>query len=337
VRVKHDQHRPAPQNPSFPHTQTLLSPTNDRNQPLVTVNVSRISPGPVNLTLNGAAVPGAAPLLRPLVKVFGSKTAELDGTPSSKAYDKVAAHSASTWISKYIPLAADGAYNAEQVLSFPLSSDLEEGYYTVSSTISLITSYPQLTDLTGLNQITQDDESGTSSGVTGLWEAATWQIHNGTVIGVQKLSTPTTLGTISCTSHLGTQAVKAGDKVVLAWRFSGIGSATCTHDGMVASNAPASKCVSPLTVTARAMSTAATRHAVVVTFTDVCGRARTAEFAYTEAGVVAVTPTEVLAADGTIQIVARPDVAARGAAGGAARGIAAAVGAAAAATALLLL
>ena len=90
------------------------------------VNISEVSPLPVNLTLNGAPVTGNLPLLRPLVKVFGSKIAELDGTPSSSAYDVNAAQDEATWISKYLVLPAS---YAGEPLSLEVSDQLQEGYY----------------------------------------------------------------------------------------------------------------------------------------------------------------------------------------------------------------
>jgi hypothetical protein len=205
--------------------------------------------------------------------------------------------------------------------------------------ISVITQYPALTNLTGLNQITQDDESGTSSNVTGLFEAASRLIHNATLVGVQKNSTLTTLSAISSSSHAAGRPVEAGDKIVLNWKFRGIGSATCTHDGMPASNAANGKCVSPLTITAKDFGSEDTRHSVVVTFTDVCGRVRKADFEYTQQGVKTLSAAEVLNDDGSIKIVG----------GGSTRGLdnaapsrgraaaAAATGAAAAAALLLAL
>jgi hypothetical protein len=111
---------------------------------------------------------------------------------------------------------------------------------------------------------------------------------------VQKASTPTTLSAISSTSHARGQAVAPGDAVTLTWKFVGVGTATCTHDGLPVSNAPGGLCRSPLTVTAKAFSSGRAPHAVNVTFADVCGRSRTAAFTYTQAGVAAVTPTEIL-------------------------------------------
>jgi len=262
--------------------------------------VSSAAPLPVSVKLNGAPITGAPPLLRPLIKVWGGKVAELDGSTSSRAYDEVAARSEATWVSKYIPLGADYAGGP---LSFTMSSELQEGWYNLSSTVSLVTGYPGLVNLTGLNEIQQDDESGTSSGVTGMFEAATWQVHDHVLVGVQKASTLTTLSAISCTSHTEDEAVKAGDKITLTWEFRGAGSAVCTHDGLTASNSPNGKCVSPLQVTARTFSTTGAKHTVLVTFTDVCGRARKAEFVYSEAGLVVMTPSEVLNEDGTISVI----------------------------------
>jgi hypothetical protein len=173
----------------------------------------------------------------------------------------------------------------------------------VSAVISVITAFPALTNLTGLNQITQDDESGTSSKVTGLYEAASRLIHNNTLVGVQKSSTLTTLSAISSSSHAAGRPVEAGDKIVLNWRFRGIGSATCTHDGVSVANAPGGKCVSPLSITAKDFGSEDTRHSVVVTFTDVCGRVRKADFEYTQQGVKTLSPAEVLNDDGSIKIV----------------------------------
>jgi hypothetical protein len=253
--------------------------------------VSAVSPLPVNVTRDGAPVGAGANLLRPLIKVWGGKTKELDGTPSSELYDESAAHSQETWISKYLLLPSS---YAGETLSFPLSGGLQEGYYNVSSTVSLITAYPSLVSLVGLNQITQDDESGVSSGVTGLWEAATLQLHDHVQVGVQKASTPTTLSAIACTSHPVSRAVAVGDAVVLTWQFNGIGSATCKHDGEVVSNAAGGTCASPLTITARAFSAAAPTHKLVVTFSDVCGRARTAEFDYTaQVRVLVLGPSNI--------------------------------------------
>jgi len=164
-----------------------------------------------------------------------------------------------------------------------------------------VTNYPELNSLIGLNQITQEDASGAE--VKGMWEAASRQIHSKTIVGVQKGSTLTTLSTLSSSSHVPGQAVLAGQKVVLNWQFRGVGSATCTHDGFVTSNAADGKCVSPLTVEARDVSATDTKHAVVVTFNDVCGGVRTAEFEYTQAGVVPLTAAETLNADGTISKV----------------------------------
>jgi len=233
--------------------------------------------------------------------MWGNKVSELDGTPSGSNYDEIQARNEANYLAKFLPINA--SYEAGQHLSFPLSDKLQEGYYEVSAVISVVTGFPALTNLTGLNRITQADESGASSKVTGLFEAASRLIHNNTRVGVQKNSTLTTLSAISSSSHAKGRPVEAGDKIVLNWRFRGVGNAVCTHDGLTVANAPNGKCVSPFTITAKDFGEDATDHEVLVTFTDVCGRSRKAEFQYTQKGVRALTATEVLNDDGTVRIV----------------------------------
>jgi hypothetical protein len=200
----------------------------------------------------------------------------------------------------YFPISS--AYTGEP-LSYTLSDTLQEGYYEVNSVVSVMTAFPQLASLTGLAPIKQDDVSGTE--VAGQYEAAARQLHYKTIVGVQKGSTPTTLSAISSSSHLPGQTVLPGQKVVLNWQFRGVGSATCLHDGQVVSNAADGKCVSPLTIEARDVASVDTKHAVVVTFDDVCGGHKKAEFEYTQEGVRPVTPAEILRPDGTIQAVSK--------------------------------
>ena len=263
-----------------------------------TLNVSDITPLPVNVSVFDQ--PTDANLFRPLIKLWGGKVSELDGTPSTNAYDEATSRSEANYLTKFIPVPASYAGEA---LSFPLSDKLQEGYYTVSAVVSVVTEHPALTNLTGLNKITQSDKSGTAPKVTGLYEAASRMVHNATRVGVQKASTPTTLSAISSTSHGKGERVEPGDKIVLTWRFRGVGAATCTHDGAAVSNAPNGKCVSPLTVVAKDFGKDDTRHAVRVTFADVCGRVREADFEYTQAGVRTLSATEVVQPDGTVRVV----------------------------------
>jgi len=273
-----------------------LPPQTNPNQPPVTLNISNISPLPVNISYFDEPLPQN--LFRPLIKLWGNKVTELDGTASGHGYDEN--HNEANYMAKYFPI--NSSYSGQE-LSFPLSDKLQEGYYEVSAVISIVTGFPALTNLTGLNQITQNDESGTSSSVTGLSEAASRMIHNNTIVGVQKSSTPTTLSAISSSSHAAGRPVEAGDKIVLNWRFRGVGSATCMHDGLTIANAPNGKCVSPLTITAKDFGEDTTNHEVVVTFTDVCGRSRKAEFEYTQQGVKTMSAAEILTADGSIRLV----------------------------------
>lgn len=101
----------------------------------------RQAPASISRCLHLALSPPSSPPPRPL---------------SSNSYDQSVQGDA-TWITKYIPFS--DSYAGEE-LSFPLSDQLEEGYYNTSATISLLTSYPRLTDLVGLNQIAQTDAAG---------------------------------------------------------------------------------------------------------------------------------------------------------------------------------
>ncbi|GBF95902.1 hypothetical protein Rsub_08493 [Raphidocelis subcapitata] len=263
----------------------------------LTLNISDITPLPVNLTLDNA--PMDASLFRPLVKVYGGKVAELDGTPTEpRNYDEVASRNQYNWVARYFPISP--SYEGGE-LSFVLSDTLQEGYYEVNSVVSVVTAYPNLTSLAGLTQITQDDVSGAE--VKGMWEAAARQIHTKTIVGVQKGSTPTTLSAISSASHAPGQQVLPGQQVVLTWQFRGVGSATCLHDGQPVSNAADGKCVSPLTIEARDVSADDTTHSVAVAFADVCGGEKKAEFEYTQAGVRPLTATEVVNSDGSIEMI----------------------------------
>jgi hypothetical protein len=314
---------------SFTKPSTPSPQPPNTHPPPVTVNISDITPLPVNVSRYDD--PLSANLFRPLIKMWGNKVSELDGTPSGSGYDedKVDAN----YLAEFFPVSA--GYKGER-LSFPLSDRLQEGYYAMSAVVSVATAYPALTNLTGINKITQSDESGLASNVTGLYEAASRLIHNNTLVGVQKNSTLTTLSAISSSSHAKGRPVEAGDKIVLNWKFRGIGVATCTHDGMAVANAPGNKCAPPLTITARDIGADDTRHDVTVTFTDVCGRVRKAEFQYSQKGVKTLTATEILTGDGTVRIVGSGSRVSGNGAGGKSFAAAGVAAAAAAALALVL-
>jgi len=83
----------SPHSPSHPPTR--------RPNPAVTLNISSVSPLPVNLTLD--AQPVDATLFRPLVKVWGGKVAELDGTPTEpRNYDEVASRTQYNWVARWV-------------------------------------------------------------------------------------------------------------------------------------------------------------------------------------------------------------------------------------------
>jgi hypothetical protein len=70
-----------------------------RPPPSVTLNISNVMPLPVNLSIDAA--PLDANLYRPLVKVWGGKVAELDGTPTeTRNYDEVASRTQYNWIAR---------------------------------------------------------------------------------------------------------------------------------------------------------------------------------------------------------------------------------------------
>mgnify|MGYP001811088190 CR=1 FL=1 len=52
--------------------------------------------------------------------------------------------------------------------------------------MSLLTAFPDLTSLVGLNQIEQTDEPGISAGVSGLYEAGAAMLHDGAIVGVRQ-------------------------------------------------------------------------------------------------------------------------------------------------------
>jgi hypothetical protein len=81
--------------------------------------------------------------------------------------------------------------------------------------------------------------------------------------------------------------LQTGSLIKLEWTFSGIGKTACTHDGV-----PVPTCKSPLTLKANAIATEDTKHNFTVTFTDVCGRVKTASFSYTQKGVVPETKVD---------------------------------------------
>ena len=81
--------------------------------------------------------------------------------------------------------------------------------------------------------------------------------------------------------------MQTGSTLKLQWTFNGVGTATCTHDGITVPN-----CKSPLTLQANAITSADTKHSFTVTFSDVCGRVKTANFSYTQKGVVPETKVD---------------------------------------------
>jgi hypothetical protein len=110
----------------------------------VELNLTAVSPLAVPLTKAGAPVPDKW-LLRPLLKVFGKKVKELDGTPSSQEYDGNAQNP--NYIAKYFLLPTNAT--SADVFNYVLDQSLEEGYYQLSAVVSAMTDFPSLVALTG--------------------------------------------------------------------------------------------------------------------------------------------------------------------------------------------
>lgn len=271
------------------------------------VNVTDISPPPVNLTSNGSSDPvdeDKPLLLQPLVKVWGNKVRNMDGSPATEAFDAVASRdTGKNFFIKYAVITPDpehpedeqppaGSSNADgtkatiSVGGGGLKAEsLDEGYYRVNAVVSLLTERPSLVHLNGLTQIQQHDEAG--SEVTGKYEVKSQMVLQDALVGVQR--SPTYLSAIKSTSHGPRDDVEPGQEIVLSWEFRGVGTALCTHDGEPLSNTEDGvHCRSPLAFAA-ADDLKNGKHTVKVAFTDVCGGEKEAEFEYTADGVLALT------------------------------------------------
>ena len=90
-------------------------------------------------------------------------------------------------------------------------------------------------------------------------------------------------------------ASQTGSTITFTWSFTGIGKASCTHDGVAVT-----PCNSPVTVQAKEISSASQRHTFNVVFEDVCGQTKRADFYYTQEGVVAETKVDPIVATATL-------------------------------------
>ena len=157
----------------------------------VELNMSNITPLARNLTLNGEPVPGKY-LFRPLMKIWGGKVRNLDGTEAPQEYDQD--QQKLNYISKHYLLPLNTTANSE--LTYGVDEDLDEGYYKVNVVMSVMTDYPKLVSLNGLTAINQSDASGEN--VQGKYEALAFQVTNGSEVGVQY--SPTRLSEIKGSS-----------------------------------------------------------------------------------------------------------------------------------------
>jgi hypothetical protein len=110
----------------------------------VQLNLTKIAPLAVPLTKNGAAVPGKW-LMQPLLKVYGKKVKELDGSESNQEFDENAQNQ--NFIAKYFLIPTNTT--SGDVLTFTIPEALEEGYYKLSADISAYTEFPTLVALSG--------------------------------------------------------------------------------------------------------------------------------------------------------------------------------------------
>lgn len=279
------------------------------------VNVTDITPPPLNLTSNGSAeaLDGAQLLLQPLIKVWGKKVRNIDGTPSDGGYDQGAQQGATSFI-KYkavpppaaAPVEEEGdngngtATSGGASISIPIDEAgkrMDEGYFRVSAVVSLLTEVPSLVDLNGLTQIKQRDQASQEGSVSGKWEAKSNMVLDDVLVGVQRSNT--TLSAITSASHGPRDTVTAGQEIVLTWQFAGVGTANCTHDGAPLSNTEdGAHCKSPLAFPAAEELGKGKEHRVVVVFADVCGGEKKAEFLYSSKGVVALTKPDPLGTAG---------------------------------------
>jgi hypothetical protein len=153
--------------------------------------VSNIAPLAQNLTLNGLVVPGKY-LLQPLVKIWGGKVRNLDGSEAPQEFDKN--NQKLNYITKYFLI--PGNYTADSIVTYELPEDLEEGYYQINAVVSVVTDYPKLVALNGLTQIDQADLNDAT--IKGKYEALSFQVTNNSLVGIQ--NSLTTLSEISGSS-----------------------------------------------------------------------------------------------------------------------------------------
>ena len=159
--------------------------------PAVEVNVSNITPLAQNLTLNGQVVPGKY-LLQPLLKIWGGKVRNLDGTEAPQEFDK--SNQKLNYITKYFLI--PGNFTPDSLVTYELPEDLDEGYYQINAVVSVVTDYPKLVALNGVTQIDQADLG--DANIKGKSEALSFQVTNSSIIGIQ--NSLTTLSEISGSS-----------------------------------------------------------------------------------------------------------------------------------------
>jgi hypothetical protein len=157
----------------------------------VEFNLTNTYPLANNLSLDGVDVDGQY-LFQPLLKVFGYKTRNLDGSEAVQEYDEN--NQRINYVAAYYLLPLN--MTSDSVVRLFVANELAEGYYYINTVISVASDYKTLIALNGKTALNQSDHTGAQ--VNGKTEAIAKQIGNDTELGVQY--SPTRLSQIKAKS-----------------------------------------------------------------------------------------------------------------------------------------
>ena len=157
----------------------------------VEFNLTNTYPLANNLSLDGVDLDGQY-LFQPMLKVFGYKVRNLDGSEAAQEYDEK--NQRINYVAQYYLLPLN--MTADSLVHLDVPNDLDEGYYYINTVISVVSGFPELIALNGKTEINQTDFTGAE--VNGKYEAIAMQIGNDTELGVQY--TPTRLSQIKSKS-----------------------------------------------------------------------------------------------------------------------------------------
>jgi hypothetical protein len=141
----------------------------------VEINITDATPAAVPLSINGQILPEKF-LFRPLMKFSASKVWDLQDSSSSCAAQMANAseakqpHSNTTWFF-LLPLNS----TVGEPVNFQLPTFLDEGYYRISAELSLVTEYPTLIGLTGVENLTPPENINVDNSVGELVLNSTYQ------------------------------------------------------------------------------------------------------------------------------------------------------------------